>query len=71
MKAMIIAIFVVVFGLIGGIILAIAASGTNVVFPGLGLVIAGPLVGFLIGFFFGAISGMIVGFAVSKRLLRN
>ena len=71
MKAMIIAIFVVVFGLIGGIILAIAASGTNVVLPGLGLVIAGPFFGFVIGFFLGAIFGLVVGFAVSVRILRN
>ncbi|MDQ4123620.1 MAG: hypothetical protein M3209_19450 [Acidobacteriota bacterium] len=69
MRALIIAIFAVIFGFIGGIILAIALSGTNVVLPGLGLVISGALIGFIIGVFFGAILGFIVGYIVSRRII--
>lgn len=69
MKTLIIAIFVGVFGLIGGIVLALAFSGTSVALPGLGLIIAGSLIGFVIGVFFGAIFGFIVGYIVSRRIL--
>ena len=46
---------------IGGIVAAIAAIGTSLVIPGLGLVIAGPLAAGLAGAGAGAISGGIIG----------
>ena len=46
---------------VGGIVAAIAAIGTSLVIPGLGLVIAGPLAAGLAGAGAGAISGGLVG----------
>jgi hypothetical protein len=69
MRTLIIAIFVFVFGLIGGVVLAIALNGTNLLLPGLGLVISGALLGFIIGVFCGVIFGLIIGFIVSRRLV--
>ncbi len=46
---------------IGGIVAAIAAIGTSLVIPGLGLVIAGPLAAGLAGAGAGSIAGGIVG----------
>jgi uncharacterized membrane protein len=43
------------FGFIG----AVAATGTSVLLPGLGLVVAGPLVGGFIGAVFGSVLGLI------------
>lgn len=48
-------------GAIGGTIGAIAAIGTSIVFPGLGLVIAGPLAAGLAGAGAGSISGGLLG----------
>ncbi|MBA3661931.1 MAG: hypothetical protein H0W64_09395 [Gammaproteobacteria bacterium] len=48
-------------GTIGGTIGAIAAIGTSLVFPGLGLIIAGPLVAGLAGAGAGSISGGLIG----------
>ena len=45
----------------GGIIAAITALGTNLVIPGLGLVIAGPLAAALAGAGAGAVTGGLVG----------
>jgi len=51
-------------GFVGMVIGAIAASGTSVLLPGLGLIVAGPLVagfiGGLTGAFFGCIAGLVV-----------
>lgn len=69
MKTRIIPIAVFIFGLAGGIALAIALSGTNVVFPGLGLVVSGALLGFIAGVFLGAIFGLIVGYLASRRIV--
>ena len=46
-------------GLFFGFIGAVAATGTSVLLPGLGLVVAGPLVGGLIGAVFGSVLGLI------------
>lgn len=46
---------------VGGILAAIAAIGTSLVIPGLGLVVAGPLAAGLAGAGAGAISGGLVG----------
>lgn len=46
---------------VGGIIAAVAAIGTSLVIPGLGLVIAGPLVAGLAGAGAGGIAGGLVG----------
>lgn len=46
---------------IGGIIGAIAAIGTNLVIPGLGLIVAGPLAAGLAGAGAGSITGGVVG----------
>jgi hypothetical protein len=48
-------------GTLGAIIGAIAAIGTNVVLPGLGLVVAGPLVAALVGAGAGGATGGLVG----------
>lgn len=48
-------------GAIGGILAAIAAIGTSLVIPGLGLVIAGPLAAGLAGAGAGSIAGGLVG----------
>jgi hypothetical protein len=48
-------------GTIGGIIGALAAVGTNLVLPGLGLVVAGPLAGALAGAGAGGAAGTLVG----------
>jgi hypothetical protein len=48
-------------GAIGGIVAAIAAIGTNLVIPGLGLVIAGPLAAGLAGAGAGSIAGGLIG----------
>ena len=45
-------------GLFFGFVGAIAATGTSVLLPGLGLVIAGPLVGGFMGFVFGCMLGL-------------
>ena len=45
-------------GLFFGIVGAVAATGTSVLLPGLGLVVAGPLVGGLMGLIFGSILGL-------------
>lgn len=48
-------------GVIGGTIAAIAAIGTSVIFPGLGLIVAGPLAAGLAGAGAGSISGGLIG----------
>ena len=48
-------------GGIGAVVGAVAAIGTNVIFPGLGLVIAGPLAAGLAGAGAGAATGGLVG----------
>ena len=48
-------------GAIGGIFAAIAAIGTNLIIPGLGLVIAGPLAAGLAGAGAGSIAGGLIG----------
>lgn len=71
MRTLIVVISVIVFGLFGGITLAIALSGTNVVLPGLGLVIAGPLIGFIFGVLIGAIFGLIFGYIISRLFIKK
>ena len=71
MRTLIVAISVIVFGLWGGITLAIAMSGTNVVLPGLGLVISGALIGFVFGVFIGAIFGLIIGYVASRLIIKK
>ncbi|MDI1353090.1 MAG: hypothetical protein PSV35_10065 [bacterium] len=46
---------------VGGIVAAIAAIGTNLVIPGLGLVVAGPIAAGLAGAGAGSIAGGLVG----------
>lgn len=48
-------------GVIGGTLGAIAAIGTSLVFPGLGLIVAGPLAAGLAGAGAGSISGGLIG----------
>jgi hypothetical protein len=48
-------------GIIGGTLGAIAAIGTSLIFPGLGLVVAGPIVAGLAGAGAGGISGGLIG----------
>lgn len=48
-------------GTIGGIVAALAAVGTNLVVPGLGLVVAGPLAAALAGIGAGSVTGGLLG----------
>ncbi|MGI9527411.1 MAG: hypothetical protein ACR2MS_09915 [Weeksellaceae bacterium] len=48
-------------GGIGAVVGAIAAIGTNVIFPGLGLIVAGPLAAGLAGAGTGAVAGGLIG----------
>jgi len=48
-------------GTIGAIISVIAAIGTSVLLPGLGLLVAGPLAGALVGDGAGGINGGLIG----------
>lgn len=60
----------IVCGFVGAVIGAIAATGTSVLLPGLGLIIAGPIVaGFVVGFL-GVIFGAIFGFFVASIIIR-
>lgn len=47
-------------GLFFGFVGAVAATGTSVLLPGLGLVVAGPLVGGFMGLIFGSMLGLFV-----------
>ncbi|HYE96152.1 MAG TPA: hypothetical protein VD962_08070 [Rubricoccaceae bacterium] len=55
-------------GTVGGILGALAAAGTNVVLPGLGLVIAGPLAGALAGAGAGGATGTLLGALVGAGI---
>lgn len=55
-------------GIIGGIAGAIVAVGSNLVIPGLGLVIAGPIAGALAGLGAGGLTGGIVGALVGSGI---
>jgi hypothetical protein len=55
-------------GTIGGIVGALAAVGANVVVPGLGLVVAGPLAGALAGAGAGGAAGTLIGALVGAGI---
>lgn len=55
-------------GTVGGILGALVAVGTNVIVPGLGLVIAGPLAGALAGAGAGGAAGSLVGALVGAGI---
>jgi hypothetical protein len=55
-------------GTIGGIVGALAAVGANVVVPGLGLVVAGPLAGALAGAGAGGAAGTLLGALVGAGI---
>ncbi len=71
MKFLLIFVGAIVFGTLGAIIGAIALSGTSVALPGLGLIIAGSLIGAVFGFIVGAIIGVIIGYIVSNKLAKS
>jgi uncharacterized protein YjbJ (UPF0337 family) len=54
--------------LTGALVGAIAAIGTNVIFPGLGLIVAGPLLGALTGAGAGGLTGGLVGALVGAGI---
>lgn len=56
-------------GLFFGFIGAVAATGTSVLLPGLGLIVAGPIVGGIFGLVFGSTLGLII--AALIILIRN
>ncbi|KTD17297.1 hypothetical protein [Legionella jordanis] len=62
-------------GAIGGTIGAIAAIGTTVLFPGLGLIVAGPLTAALASLGMGAISGgligVLIGWGIPEETAKN
>ncbi len=55
-------------GTVGAVLAAIAAIGTNVVLPGLGLVIAGPLAAALAGAGAGGLTGGLIGALVGSGI---
>lgn len=55
-------------GTIGAVLAAIAAIGTNVVLPGLGLVVAGPLAAALAGAGAGGLTGGLIGALVGSGI---
>lgn len=55
-------------GVIGAMLAGIAARGTSVALPGLGLIVAGPLVAGVVGGLAGAIIGFVVGLVVGAML---
>ncbi len=55
-------------GTVGAALAAIAAIGTSVVFPGLGLVVAGPLAAALAGAGAGSITGGLIGALVGSGI---
>ncbi len=54
-----------------GFLGAIAATGTSVLLPGLGLVVAGPLVGGLIGLVLGSILGLFIATVIIITRRKN
>jgi hypothetical protein len=66
MRKRTVAVCTLAFAFGGGVLLAFAMSGMNFVFPGLGLVVSGALVGFVVGAGFGAFLGLIIGYLVSR-----
>ena len=55
-------------GAVGAVIAALAAVGTNIALPGLGLVVAGPLVAALAGAGAGGVAGGLVGALVGAGI---
>ena len=55
-------------GTVGAVLAAIAAIGTNVVLPGLGLIVAGPLAAALVGAGAGGIAGGLLGALVGSGI---
>lgn len=60
-----------VFGIVGAIIGIFALSGTNIVLPGLGLIISGSLFGAVLGFIAGAVIGLVIGYIAGGRLAKS
>jgi len=58
-------------GFIGALTGAIAARGTSVLLPGLGLIIAGPLVAGFVAGLLGMILGAVIGLLVAAKVIRN
>lgn len=54
----------VLCGVIGAVLAGIAARGTSVALPGIGLVVAGPLAAGIVGGLTGAIVGFVIGLIV-------
>lgn len=55
-------------GTLGAVIGGIAAIGTNVILPGLGLIVAGPLVAALVGAGAGGLTGGLVGALIGSGI---
>jgi len=55
-------------GVTGAVIAAIAAIGTNIIFPGLGLVVAGPLAAALAGAGAGGATGTLLGALIGSGI---
>ena len=56
-----------IVGLVGAVIGALWLAGTSVVFPGLGLIVNGSLIGAILGFIVGAPIGLLIGYIVSNK----
>ncbi len=57
----------IVFGIIGAIIGALFLARTNFVFPGLGLIVSGSLVGAVFGLIVGAPIGLVIGYIMGNK----
>ncbi len=60
-----------VCGIIGAVFGAVAAAGTSVLLPGVGLIVAGPLVGGFIAGVLGVILGALLGLIVAVKIIRT
>jgi len=56
-------------GFVGAVIGAIAARGTSVLLPGLGLIISGPLAAGFIAGLIGALLGSVVGLSIAAIII--
>lgn len=56
-------------GFVGALIGAIAATGTSVLLPGIGLIVAGPLVGGIVGGLAGVVLGSTLGLFIAVIII--
>lgn len=63
------AVGALICGLIVALVMSISAVGTNVLLPGLGLVVAGPLAAAALGALLGGVAGFTLGLVVGVVII--